>query len=164
MAIPRSLFLGKWRIHPLIHKSIVFWLYTVFQYQSSTSSNSLVFHTSGGISSSPTAFLFSIFLTNESSSCCVNYPSFKSSWLLIIFVIGLSVTFGGFPSKFSKCCFHRCIHFSCLVAFSVAFAVIFLLFTLFTFCHAILDCLSSTESLILFIWFCMYSVCYFRYT
>ena len=30
-------------------------------------------------------------------------------------------------------------------------------------CQAILDCLSSTESLILSIWFCMYSVCSFRY-
>ena len=39
----------------------------------------------------------------------------------------------------------------------------FLLLTLFIVCHAILDCLSSTESLILSIWFCMYSVCSFRY-
>ena len=29
--------------------------------------------------------------------------------------------------------------------------------------HAILDCLSSTESPILSIWFCMYSVCSFKY-
>ena len=42
-------------------------------------------------------------------------------------------------------------------------AVFFLLLTLFTVCHAILFCLSSTESLILSIWFCMYSVCSFRY-
>ena len=76
-----------------------------------------------------------------------------SSWLLIIFVIGSSVTFGGFPSKFSKCCFHRCIHSSWLVAFSLTLAVLFLLFTLFTVCYANLDCLSSTESLILLIFF-----------
>ena len=39
------------------------------------SSNSLVFHTSGGISSSPAAFLFLIFLSTESSSSCVKCPS-----------------------------------------------------------------------------------------
>ena len=86
-----------------------------------------------------------------------------SNWLQIIFVIGSCVTFGGFPSKFSKCCFHKCIHSSWLVAFSLALGVRFLLLTSFTVCHAILDCLSSTKSLILLIWFCMYSVCFFRY-
>ena len=85
------------------------------------------------------------------------------SWLLIIFVIGSCLTFRGFLSKFFKC-FHRCIHSSWLAAFSLALAVLFLLLTLFTVCHAILDCLSLTKSLILLIWFCMYSVCSFRYT
>ena len=33
----------------------------------------------------------------------------------------------------------------------------------FIVCPAILDCLSSTKSLILSIWFCMYSVCSFRH-
>ena len=69
------------------------------------SSNCLVFHTSGGISSSPAAFLFLIFLRTESSSSCVNGPSLMSNCLLIILVIGSCVIFGGFPSKFSKCCF-----------------------------------------------------------
>ena len=124
--------------------------------------NSLVFHTSRGISSSPAAFLFLIFLSTESSSC-INCPSLMSNCLLIIFMIGSCVTFGDFPSKFLKCCFHRGIRSSCLVAFSLAFAELFLLLTSFTVCHAILDCLSSTESLILLIWFCMYSVCSFRY-
>ena len=80
-------------------------------------------------------------------------------------MIGSWVTsfIGGFPSKFSKCCFHRCIRSCWLVAFSLALAVLFLLITSFIVCHAILDCLSSTESLILLIWFCMYSVCSFRY-
>ena len=32
-----------------------------------------------------------------------------SSWPLIIFVIGLSITLGEFPSKFLKCSFHFCI-------------------------------------------------------
>ena len=78
-------------------------------------------------------------------------------------MIGSCVTFGGFTRKFSKCCFHRCIRTCWLVAFSLGFAVPFLQLTSFTVCHAILDCLSSTESLILSIWFCMYSVCSFRY-
>ena len=156
------LFLGKGRMHPFIHLSIVFWLYTALQCWSSMSSNCLVFHTSGGISSSPAAFVFLIFLSTESSSSWVNGPSLMSSCLLIIFMIGSCVTFGGFPSKFSKCCFHSCIRSSWLVAFSLALAVLYLLLTLFTVCHAILDCLSSTESLILSIWFHMYSICSFR--
>ena len=126
-------------------------------------SNCLVFHTSEGISSSPAAFLFLIFLCSESSSSCVKCPSLMSNCLLIILVIGSGITFRAFLSKFSKYCFHRYIHSSWLVAFSLAFTVLFLLLTLFTICHAILDCLSSTESLILSIWFCMYSVCSFRY-
>ena len=127
------------------------------------SSNSLVFHTSRGILSCPATLLFLIFLCTESSSSYVNCPSLISNFLLIIFVIGLCVTFGGFPSKFSKCCFRSCIRSSLLVAFSLAFAVPFLLLTSFTVCHAIIDCLSSTESLILLIWFCRYSLCSFRY-
>ena len=124
------------------------------------SSNSLVFHTSGDISSSLAAFLFlTFFFCTESSSFCVNRPNLMSSWLLIISVIGSCITFRGFPGKFSKCCFHRCIRSSWLVAFSLAFAVLFLLLVSFTVCHAILDRLSSTESLILKIWFRVYSVC-----
>ena len=57
------------------------------------SSNCLVFHTSGGISSSPAAFLFLIFLRTESSSSCVNGPSLMSNCLLIILVIGSGVIF-----------------------------------------------------------------------
>ena len=127
------------------------------------SSNCLVFHTSGGISSSPAAFLFLIFLYTESSSSWVNGPSLMSNCLLIILVIGLYVTFGGFPNRFSKCCFHSFVRSCWFVAFSLALAVLFLLLTSFIVCHAILDCLSSTESIILSIWFCMYSVCSFRY-
>ena len=97
------------------------------------------------------------------SSSCVNCPSLRSNWLIIIFVIGSCVTFAGVPSKFSKCCFHRCIRSSWLVAFSLAFAVLFLLLSSFTVCYAILDCLSSTEFLILLIWYFMYSICSFRY-
>ena len=78
MANPRSPFLGKGSMHPFVHLSIGFWLYTALQCRSSMSSNCLVFHTSGGISSSPAAFLFLIFLRTESSSPCVNGPSLMS--------------------------------------------------------------------------------------
>ena len=127
------------------------------------SSSCLVFHTSGGISSSPAAFLFLIFLRTESSSSLVNGPSLMSNCLLIILVIGSFVTFGGFPSRFSKHCFHSFTLSCWLAAFNFALAVLFLLLTSFIGCQAILDCLSSTTSLILSIWFCMYSVCSFRY-
>ena len=163
MANPRSPFLGKGSMHPFIHLSIGFWLYTALQWRSSMSSNCLVFHTSGGISSSPAAFLFLIFLRTESSSSCVNGPSLMFNCLLIILVIGSCVIFGGFPSKFSKCCFHSFILSYWFAALSFALAVFFLLLTSFIVCHAILDCLSSTESLILSIWFWMYSVCSFIY-
>ena len=125
--------------------------------------NCLVFHTFGGISSSPAAFLFLIFLRTESSSSGVNSPILMSNCLLIILVIGSCVTFGGFPSRFSKCCFHRFILSCWYAAFSFALAVLLLLLTPFIVYQAILDCLSSTESLILSIWFCMYSVCSFIY-
>ena len=125
--------------------------------------NCLVFHTAGGISSSPAAFLFLIFLRTESSSSWVNGPSLMSICLLIILLIGSCVTFGGFPSRFSKCCFHSFILSCWFVAFSFALAVLFLLLTSFIVYQAILDCLSSIESPILSIWFCMYSVCSCRY-
>ena len=127
------------------------------------SSNCLVFHTSGGILSGPAAFLFLIFLRTKSSSSWVNGPSLMSNCLLIILVIGSCVTFAGFPSRFSKCCFYSFILSCWFAAFNFALAVLFLLLTSFIVCQAILDCLSSTESLILSIWFCMYSVCSFRY-
>ena len=66
------------------------------------SSNSLIFYTSGGISSSPAAFLFLIFLSTELSSSCVNFPSLISNWLFIISVIGSCITFGSFLSKFPQ--------------------------------------------------------------
>ena len=106
-----------------------------------------------------------MFLSTESSFSSVNCSSLMSNCLLIILVIGSCVTFRGFPSKFSNCYFHSCIRSSWLVAFSLALVVLFLLLTTLTVCHAILDCLSSTEFLILWIRFCMYSVhfLFFRY-
>ena len=150
-------------MNPFVHLSIGFLLYRALQCWSSTSSNFLVFHTSRGISSSLTAFLFKIFLSTDSSSSYINGPSLMSNCLLIILLTGCCVTFGGFPSNFSKCCFHRYIRSCWLVAFSLVYAVIFLLLTSFTVCHANLECLSSTESLNLSIWFCMNSVCSFKY-
>ena len=146
-------------MYPFIHLSIGFWLFTSLQCRSSMSSNCLVFHTSVGISSSPAAFLVLIFLSTESSSSWVYGPSLMSYCLLIILVIGSWVAFGWFLCKFSKCCFHRFIQSCWLVAFVLVLAVLFLLLTSFTVCHAVLDCLSLTESVILSIWFCMYFVC-----
>ena len=76
------------------------WLYTALQSRSSTSSNSQVFHTSGGISLSSATFLFLIFLRTESISSCVYCPSLMSICLLIIVMISSYVTYEGFPNKF----------------------------------------------------------------
>ena len=140
-------------MHPIIDLSIVFWLYTALPYRNSMPSNPLVFQTSGVIWSSPVAFLFWIVLCTELSSSCINCPSLMSSWLQIICVVGFSVTFGGFLRNCSKYCFRRCIRSSWLASFSLVLTVLFLLLTSFTVCFAILDCLSSTASLILLIWF-----------
>ena len=109
------------------------------------SSNCLDFHTSEGISSSPAAFLVLIFSV---PSRILFGPSLISNCLLIIFVIGSCIIFRGFLHKFSKS-FYRCIRSCWLVAFSLALIVLFLLLTSFNVCHAILDCLTSTELLIL---------------
>ena len=88
------------------------------------SSNFLVFHTFGGISSRPATFLFLIFVSITSSSPWVNCLSLMSCWILIIFMIGLSVTLGDFPSRLVKCSFHTCIRSSGLAAFSLALEVL----------------------------------------
>ena len=69
----------------------------------------------------------------------------------------------GFQVSFPMCSFHSFILSCWFAALSFALAVFFLLLTSFIVCQAILDCLSSTESLILSIWFWMYSVCSFIY-
>ena len=79
----------------------------------------------------------------------MNGPSLMSNCLLIILVIGSCVTFGGCPSRFSKCCFHSFILSCWFVAFNFVLAVLFLLLTSFMVCQAIIDGQSSTESLIL---------------
>ena len=79
----------------------MFWLYTALQCRSSISSNCQIFHTLGGISSSPAAFLLLVFLSTESSSSRVNCPSLMFNCFLIILVIDSRVTFRGFPSRTS---------------------------------------------------------------
>ena len=95
LANPRLPFLGIGKMHPFVHLSIVFWLYISLQCRSSMSLNFLIFHTSGGYSSSPATFLSLIFLSTEFSSSCVNCPSLTSNWLLIILMIDSCVTFEG---------------------------------------------------------------------
>ena len=85
LANSRSPLLEKGRVHLFIHLSIGFWLYTTLQCWNSMSSNHLVFHTSGGISSSPATFLFLIFLRTESSSTCVNIPNLFAHWYCYYF-------------------------------------------------------------------------------
>ena len=68
-----------------------------------------------------------------------------SNCLLIILVIGSSVIFGGFPSRFLKCCSHSFTLSCWLAVFNFALAVLFLLLTSFIVCQAILDFLSSTK-------------------
>ena len=107
-------------------------------------------------------FYFEFFLLWCSSSS-MNSPSLMSSGLLVIFGIGSSVTFWEIPSRSLKCCFHWCIRSSWLAAFSLVRAVLFLQLSSFTVCYVILYCLSSTKSLIQYMWSWMYSVCSFRF-
>ena len=163
MAIPGSPLLGKWGSIPLSICLLCFGYihhYNVGAVCCRIPRSSVhlgVFH------EALLLFYLLILLGTESNSSCINRPSLMSKFLRIIFVIALSVTYVGFPSKFSKCCFHRYIRSSWVGAFSWAFAVLFILLTLLTVCYAILDCLSSSESLILLIWLCMYSICSFKY-
>ena len=67
-------------------------------------------------------------------------PILVSSWQLIIFIIGLPVTLGKFPSRFMKCSFYICIHSSLMAAFNFALKTLLLLLPSFTVCHAIHFC------------------------
>ena len=117
LAILRLPFQGKERMQSFIHLSIVFLLYTALLNQSRKSSNFLVFHISCDILSRSTALLLLIFVCNRLGSSWENCPSFISSWLLIIFVRGLSVTSGKFPNTFLKSSFYIHIR-SCQADFS----------------------------------------------
>ena len=137
---------------PFVHLSIVFWSYMTLQYRKSKSSNLLVFHSSGGISTRQTAFLFLVF----ACSSWVNLPNLMYSWLFIIFVMGFIVSLGifqmdswNFPftsifvplDRLVLVYLSRCPSFHSLLLLSVT--------------------LSSTEFLILHIWPWMYSICSF---
>ena len=157
MATPRSYFLGEGKdasLHPSVHRILIIDCVAVSE-QYVIELSGLPYFLRNLVK--PCSFPISIFFS------WVNGPSLMSNCLLIILVIGSCVTFGGFPSRFSKCCFHSFILSWWFAAFNFALVVLFLLLTSFIVCQAILDCLSSTESLILSIWFCMYSVCSFRY-
>ena len=103
-----------------------------------------------------------IFVSILLSSSSVNCPCKMSSWQLIIFAVGLSMTLRKFSSRFLKCSFHFYNLSSWLAAFSFALKVFFFQLTSHCVCHANCDCLSSTEFGILLIWPWMYS-CSFWY-
>ena len=81
-------------IRPFVHFSIVFWLFTAFHHQRSTSSNFLIFHTPSGISSRLAAFLLLIDFRNVSCPSLVKCSNLILSRLCMISSIGLSVTYG----------------------------------------------------------------------
>ena len=92
-----------------------------------------------------------LFYFSTLSSSRVKCLRLISSGPLMIFVIGLSVTLGEFPSRLLKCSFRMCFRSSWLAAFSFAPEALFVFLTSFTVSHAIRDCLSFTEFLILLI-------------
>ena len=92
-----SSFLGKEKTHAFVHL-IVFWLYTALHIEVVSRQISLTSISSGRISSRTAAFLLLIFDNTTLYSSCETRPSLMSLWL-IIFVIGLSVTFGGFSKQ-----------------------------------------------------------------
>ena len=147
-------------LHPSIYRILIVYCVAVSEQYVVELSGLLYFR---GNFVQPYSFPIFNFSENRVEFLCVNGPSLMSNCLLIILVIGSCIIFGRFPSKFSKCCFHSFILSCWFAALSFALAVFFLLLTSFIVCQAILDCLSSTESLILSIWFWMYSVCSFIY-
>ena len=126
-------FLGESGVQPFVHRAMMFWLYTTLQYWNQRLWNSLVFIISGDISSSPAVSLFFIFDCPTSRSFWVNCSFLMSSWSLIIFLLGSSVTLEDFPSRFLKCYFCKRICSSWLGTFSLALEVLFVLLTTFIF-------------------------------
>ena len=122
--ILKSPFVEKRRMQPLCQFLFVFCLYTVLQ-NSSKSSNFLVFHSSKRILSRPASFLFLIFFSTILSYSWVNYSSLMSTWLFIVFIIGLSETLGNFPNRFLKCNFRIYMSSSWLAAFSLVLKTFF---------------------------------------
>ena len=140
--IPRSPLMGKRIMQPFVHFFIVFCLYKAL-HNRSMSSNFLVFNTCGDISSGLQFFCFNSFSATSSSSS-INSLSLISSRLLMIFMIGFSVTLGEFPSRFLKCSFNFCILSFWLAAFNFTLEVPFFSPTSFTVSRANRDCLQQT--------------------
>ena len=103
-------FLGKRKMQPFVHQSIMFWSYSALQHRRSISSNFPIFYTFGGISSRIAAFLLLIFLCITSKFSYINCPSLMSSRLQMIFVIGSSVT-GGFSKQIFEILFSQVYSF-----------------------------------------------------
>ena len=85
-AIDVSVIPRKGRMHPFIHQSIGFWLYTALLCPSSKSLNFLVFHTSGSISSNPAAVIY-IYIERErerEKEIIFNSPIFKLFRILFV--------------------------------------------------------------------------------
>ena len=146
----KVIFLGKGKMQPFIHFSILFHLHTLHNWRSMYS-NFLIFYTWGGILLRAADFLLLIFSTASSSSS-INSPNLMSSWSLIIYSVSLSAD--SWNVLFINEVF--------LLGWQLS-KYFFLPLTSFTIFHAIHDCLSSTEFLILLIWPWMYSTCCFWY-
>ena len=102
------------------------------QNQRSMSLNFLILRTSGGILSWSAAFLLLILVCTASIFSSVNCANLMSSWLLIIFPVGLFVISFVFPCKFVKKSFHFWSLSFWLAVFSLSLLVLFISLTLFT--------------------------------
>ena len=103
------------------------------QYWSSMPSNVLASYTSGGFFIEIGGCSISIFFFVLLSSSWVNIYCLMFRLLLIILLLGLSVTFSDIPSRCLKCSYHMCNHSSLQTAFSLPQKVLFLL-TNFLYC------------------------------
>ena len=81
-------------------------------------------------------FLLLIFVNTTLRSSWINCLSLLSRLPLIFVVVGVSVTLMEFPSRFLKCSFLFCVHFSWQADFSIALEGHFLLLTLLTVYYA----------------------------
>ena len=125
------------------------------------SSNTLVFQTSGSISSLPAAFIFLFFQYNVKVSLCKTCSFDVLSAIDIFGNKDFSVIYGGFPIRFLKRYFYlRSISFW-RAAFCIVLYVLFYLLTSFSFFFDIYHYLSPTKFLLLSICLWMYSNCNF---
>ena len=130
--ILRSPFFGKGITQPFLHFFIEFCLETALHNRRSMSSNLFAFQTSTGILSRPTDFLLLIFFNTASRPSSVNCHSLTSSWLLILFWIGLSIISKRFLTRFWKFSFNFRNLSSWQETFSFALVEFFIPLTSFT--------------------------------